>query len=92
MLSMLATSPEDAAEKILYFMTSAKYGGKGVPLAANQSPGLTMAKTKQPGSLFAITDKLKELHQEKVMTELQKLDAGEIVWRRTAEAIAPYSS
>ncbi|KAL2823441.1 NAD(P)-binding protein [Aspergillus cavernicola] len=60
-LSMLATSPQDAAEKVLYLITSAKYGGRGVSLAVGQSPGLTMAKTKTAGSLFAINDKMKEL-------------------------------
>lgn len=91
MLSTFGTSPEDAAEKVLYMITSAKYGGKGVPLAAGQSPGLTMEKTKQAGSLFLINDKLKELDQEKVMMQLKAKDAGEIVWRKLVETIGPYS-
>ncbi|PYH97319.1 NAD(P)-binding protein [Aspergillus ellipticus CBS 707.79] len=90
-LSTFATSPEDAAEKILYLATSAKYGGKGVPLPAGQTPGLTMAKTKQLGSLFLINDKLKDMHQEKVMMQLKAMDAGDIVWRKMVETIGPYS-
>lgn len=92
MLSLFGTSPEDAAEKILYFFTSAKYGGKGVPLTAKQTPGLTMAKTKKGGSLFAITDKVKEVQQEKVMMELKTKNADDIVWRNTMDKIAPYST
>ncbi|OKL61931.1 hypothetical protein UA08_03017 [Talaromyces atroroseus] len=90
-LSILGTSPEDAAEKILYMITSAKYGGKGVALAAGQSPGLTMAKTKQADSLFAINDKLKELQQEKVMAQLKAMNAGDIIWRKTMDTIEPYA-
>jgi hypothetical protein len=90
-LSAFGTSPEDAAEKALYLMTSAQYGGKGVPLAAGRSPGLTMARTEKAGSLFLVNDKLKELHQEKTMTQLQAVDAGEVVWRKLEETIGAYS-
>jgi hypothetical protein len=91
MLFTFGTSPEDAAEKVLCMITSAKYGGKRVPLAAGQSPGLTMAKTKQAGSLFLVNDKLKELDQEKVMMQLRAKDAGDIVWRKLVKTIGPYS-
>ncbi|KAJ5664643.1 NAD(P)-binding protein [Penicillium macrosclerotiorum] len=89
-MSTFGTSPETAAEKILYMMTSAKYGGKGVPLVAGQSPGMTMDRTRQSGSLFLVNDKLKELQQEKVMSELKKKDAGDIVWRKTLSTMKPY--
>ncbi|KAJ5593832.1 NAD(P)-binding protein [Penicillium hispanicum] len=92
MLSTFATSPEDAGEKILYLITSAKYGGKGVSLGAGSRPGLTMAKTKQTGALFLINDKVKELDQEKVMLQLKEMNAGDIIWRKLIETVGPYSS
>ncbi|PWY74394.1 NAD(P)-binding protein [Aspergillus heteromorphus CBS 117.55] len=90
-MSMFGTSPEDAAEKVLYLLTSAKYGGKGVVLSAGQSPGLNMAKMKGAGELFLVNDKVKELYQEKVMTQLEAMNAGDIIWRKTQETIGPYS-
>lgn len=91
LFSAFGTSPEDAGEKILYMLTSAKYGGKGVSLSSGQSPALTMAKTKQPGALFAINDKMKDLQQEKVMGQLKALNAPDIIWKRAVEVTAPYS-
>ncbi|GKZ34792.1 hypothetical protein AbraIFM66950_005148 [Aspergillus brasiliensis] len=91
-LATFGTSPEDAAEKVLYLITSAKFGGRGVPLEEGQKAGMNMTKTIQGGELFAIDDKMKGLFQGKVMLELQAMDAGDIVWRRTVETLAPYSS
>lgn len=91
-LSAFGTSPEDAAEKVLYLITSAKYGGRGVPLREGQKAGMTMATSVKGGELFAIDNKMKELFQGKVMLELQAMNAGEIVWRKTVETLAPYSS
>ncbi|KAF2092449.1 NAD(P)-binding protein [Rhizodiscina lignyota] len=92
LLAMAGTSPEDAGEKAVYLLTSSKYGGKGVPLSASERPGLTMAKTKEVGSLFNINEKVQELYQEKVMADLNRMDAGAIVWRKTLETLKPYSS
>ncbi|KAI2907269.1 hypothetical protein CBS63078_4860 [Aspergillus niger] len=91
-LSAFGTSPEDAAEKVLYLITSARYGGRGVALGEGQKAGMTMAKSVKGGELFAIDNKMKELFQGKVMLELQAMNAGEIVWRKTVETLAPYSS
>jgi hypothetical protein len=91
-LSVFGTSPADAGEKCVYLLTSAKFGGKGVLLAAKEKQGLTMAKTKEPGSLFNINDKLQEVCNEKVMTELERMDAGDIIWQNTLKTIGPYSS
>jgi hypothetical protein len=88
-LAMAATSPEDAAEKIVYLLTSAKYGGKGVSLSPKERPALNMSKTKQ-GSLFLINDKVEEIYQEKVMEALNKRDAGNIIWQKTLETLKPY--
>ena len=92
LLAVVGTSPEDAGEKAMYLLTSAKYGGKGVPLTAREHPGLTMAKTGPAGSLFLINDKLRELQQEKAMGELNRMDAGNIVWQKALEIIDQHAS
>ena len=92
LLAMVGTSPEDAGEKAIYLLTSAKYGGKGVQLAANEHLELTMAKTDHAGSLFLINDKLQGLQQEKVMGELNRMDAGNVVWQKAMETIGRYAS
>ena len=89
-MSVFGTSPEDAAEKIVYLFTSAKYGGKGTALEG-QKPALTMDKTKR-GGLFAVNDKMVELYQEKVMAQLRALDAGDKAAVVLEETIGPYCS
>lgn len=97
-LSLAATSPADAGEKILYMGTSAKYssasskeGGKGgVPQAAGQSAGLNMNKTKGGGALFLVNDKMKELYQEKVMADLETRNAPALVWEKAMDTLKPY--
>ncbi|PYI11736.1 NAD(P)-binding protein [Aspergillus sclerotiicarbonarius CBS 121057] len=90
-LATFGTSPEEAAEKVLFLMTSAKYGGKGVELGMGLREGVNMKKGKQAGALFLVNDKVKELQQDKVMMQLREMDAGDIVWRKTVETIQPYS-
>ncbi|KAH8671550.1 hypothetical protein BX600DRAFT_510217 [Xylariales sp. PMI_506] len=92
MLSLVGISPEDAAEKVVYMSTSAKYGGRGVPLGAKAHPALNMAKTTKAGTLFLVRDKLQEVQIDEVMAELNKMDAGNIVWRKMLETLAPYTS
>ncbi|OOG00597.1 hypothetical protein ASPCADRAFT_125614 [Aspergillus carbonarius ITEM 5010] len=71
MLGVFGTAPEVAAEKVLFLITSARYGGRD-------------------GELFLVNDKMKELGQERVLRELEGMDAGEIIWRKTMETIQPY--
>lgn len=92
LLALMGTSPEDAGEKVVYLLTSAKYGGKGGLLSKREQPGLNMIKTKQPGSLFLVNDKLQELQQEKVMKELDMMDARNIVWQKAVETVGKFSS
>lgn len=92
LLNVAGTSAEDAGGKAVFLLTSAKYGGKGVPLAASEQRELTMAKTEEPGSLFLIGDKLQGLQQDKIMAELKQMDAGNIVWQNAQEKIGQYTS
>ena len=67
MLGVFGTAPEVAAEKVLFLITSARYGGRD-------------------GELFLVNDKMKELGQERVLRELEGMDAGRLFggrrWRR----------
>lgn len=92
LLNVTGTSAEDAGEKAVFLLTSTKYGGKGVPLAASEQRELTMTKTEEAGSLFLIRDKLQGLQQDKIMAELKQIDAGNIVWQNAQEKIGQYTS
>lgn len=92
LLNVMGTSVEDAGEKTVFLLTSAKYGGKGVLLAASVRRELTMAKTEEAGSLFLIRDKLHGLQQDKVMAELEQMDAGNVVWQHAQQKIGQYTS
>ncbi|CAK7223388.1 hypothetical protein SCUCBS95973_005161 [Sporothrix curviconia] len=97
-LAVFATSPEDAAEKIMYMSTSAKYSGgsskdesgKGVPVSSGQSAALNMNKAHGGGALFLVNDKMKEIDQSKVMAELEKRNAPTIVWQKAMDMIKPF--
>lgn len=89
LVNLVGSSAEDAGEKVLFLLTSAKYGGKGVSLAAGGSRELTMAKTEDTGSLFLMRV-LQGLQQDKVMAELKRMDAGNIVWQHTQEKLGQY--
>ena len=89
LLKLVGSSAEDAGEKVLFLLTSAKYGGKGVSLAAGGSRELTMAKTEDKGSLFLMRV-LQGLQQDKVMAELKRMDAGTVVWKHTQEKLGQY--
>ncbi|CAK7208963.1 hypothetical protein SEUCBS140593_000333 [Sporothrix eucalyptigena] len=94
-ISIVAISPEDAGEKVMYMSTSAKYSGsvkekgKGIPSTSGQS-ALNMDKANGSGALFLINDKMKELIQDKVMAELEKKDALNIVWQKALDTTKPF--
>ena len=89
LVKILSLSPEDAGERTLYMLTSAGFGGKGVPLQDGDSSALTMKKTKS-GALFCINTKLEGIQKDSVMTKLQSQDAGNKIWARVQAVLEPY--
>ena len=89
LVKMIGISIEDAGERSVYLLTSAQFGGNGVPLQSGAAGANTMKKTGS-GALFCVNAKLKSLQQESVMAQLQSQDAGSKVWARLQEVLAPY--
>jgi len=89
--SMLAGgfTAEQSGRRCLYLVTSARFGGKGVPVVAGPEEGTTL-EGKTSGGLFCVSDKVKCLRLENVMAELRRKKAGEIVWEHTMEVLKPY--
>jgi hypothetical protein len=89
LLKVASFSPEDSGERSVYLMTSAVYGGKGVPFADSKHKALTMKKTEE-GGLFCVNYKFEAIRQEKIMEWLTKQGADVRVWTRLQEVLAPY--
>ena len=83
-----AFSIEESRERMLYVVTSAKYGGHGVPLGEGVPPGLT-TRGEETGGLFLVTYKCGTTANEKVFAKLRKEAKGRIL-AKTAEVLQPY--
>ena len=89
LMRIVAMSEEDAGERSLYLLTSARFGKKGVPLMGREPSTLTMTKTEL-GALFSINYKLESVHWESVMTEQQRKDAASKFWAKGQDVLGPY--
>ncbi|RSL98963.1 hypothetical protein CDV31_012379 [Fusarium ambrosium] len=79
-------TPEESGERCLYLITSAEFGGNGVPVQEGRRAALTLAHGAR-GSLFSIDDKFAILQQDDLLTELENMGALEKIWDHTFEAI-----
>ncbi|OJJ78139.1 hypothetical protein ASPBRDRAFT_112184 [Aspergillus brasiliensis CBS 101740] len=86
---MERTTPAEAGERSLYVMTSAKYGGSGVPIVEGQETGLTVQKTKD-ASLLCVGDKLETLDVSNVLGSLEKDGVADKIWGLTNKLIGEY--
>lgn len=78
-------TPEESGERCLYLITSAEFGGNGVPVQGRQA-ALTLAHGVR-GSLFSIDDKFAVLQQDDLLAELENMGAPQKIWDHTFEAI-----
>lgn len=85
-----ALSIDESRERMLYLVTSAKYGGHGVPLQDGVPPGLT-TRGEDAGGLFLAGHCCGTVENEKVLTELRKEAKGRI-WAKTEEVLRSYLS
>ncbi|KAL2127668.1 hypothetical protein VTI74DRAFT_10327 [Chaetomium olivicolor] len=86
---LVHTTPREAGERSLYAITSAKYGGNGVPLQQGQEQGLTVKRTLN-GSLFCVGDSLDTLELGELLSSLENSGAGDVIWNKTEEIIGEY--
>jgi hypothetical protein len=70
LFTLVGISVEDAGERSVFLLTSARFGGKGVPLRNGATKLLTMKKTVSR-ALFCVNSKLEGVQQEKVMAKLE---------------------
>ncbi|KAJ9373881.1 hypothetical protein DTO282E5_1237 [Paecilomyces variotii] len=84
------STPEEAGERSLYVITSAKYGGSGVPLREGQGVGLTVKGTGN-GSLFCVGDKLETLKLGDLLDSLEDNGSADLIWTHVDRMIGKYS-
>ncbi|KAL2689105.1 hypothetical protein Neosp_003157 [[Neocosmospora] mangrovei] len=77
---------EESGERCLYLITSAEFGGNGVPVQDGRQPASTLAHGLR-GSLFSIDDKFVVLQQDDLLAELDNMEAPQKIWDHTLEAI-----
>ncbi len=85
---LVGFSIEESRQRMLYLMTSAKYGGHGVPLQEPVPPGLT-SRGEETGSIFLVNNRCTTVANEKVLIELRKETKGRI-WAKTTELLQPF--
>jgi len=90
LVGVIGFSAADAGERTLYLATSARYGGKGVPLGKGHNADTNMAGDLGTGALFDVNDKFDSIRQEKMMEELKKVHADEVVWQKTQGVLGSY--
>ncbi|QMW44043.1 hypothetical protein G4B11_007413 [Aspergillus flavus] len=84
------STPAEAGERSLYLMTSAKYGGVGVPMGEGEAAGLTVRGTRD-GSLLCVGDKLETLSSvSRILDSLEDSGAAETIWSYTDKVIGGY--
>ncbi|KAH8428358.1 uncharacterized protein LDX57_006059 [Aspergillus melleus] len=86
---MQRSTPAEAGERSLFVMTSAKYGGNGVPIREGQEVGLTVQGTRI-GSLLCVGDKLETLNVGGLLDSLVETGASDTVWNHTNKLIGMY--
>ncbi|CAH0019612.1 unnamed protein product [Clonostachys rhizophaga] len=79
-------TPEESGERCLYLITSAEFGGNGVPVQNGRQPAPTLAHGSS-GSLFSINDKFEVLQQDGLLDDLEKMGAPQKIWDHTFDAI-----
>lgn len=90
--AFMGTSIEESAERSLYLMTAAEYGGSGVQPRANGSGpprGLTDERNES-GGLFCVSKNMECIQpNEEVVAQLRAKKAYDIVWDETRKIMQP---
>lgn len=80
---------KESGERSLYLVTSAEYGGNGAPLPGGRVGGLTIGGRSRE-SLFSVSDGMETLHPDKLLADLQKTGATDIIWEDIQKNIGVY--
>ncbi|CAI9633271.1 hypothetical protein GT037_009670 [Alternaria burnsii] len=85
---LMAYREEEAAERYLYQITSAAFGGKGIPLGAGVVAGKNTEGSRE-GSLFLVHHTCETTLNEEKLKKL-RVSAQDKVWIKTQEIVGPY--
>lgn len=85
-MGIVGISVDDAGERDLFLLTSARFGGDGVPVQRGGEVVRRMKNTVS-GALLCVNDKLVGLQPGKVMTELHSQDARSKAWKRLMDVL-----
>lgn len=85
---LMAYGEEEAAERYLYQITSAAFGGKGIPLGTGVIAGKD-TKGGREGSLFLVHHTCETTLNEENLKKL-RVSAQDKVWIKTQEIVGPY--
>lgn len=79
-------TPEEAGERCIYLITSAEFGGNGIPVQSGRHAAQTLAHGAR-SSLFSINDKFEIVKQDNLLADLEKMGAPQKIWDHTLEVI-----
>ncbi|KAG5746580.1 hypothetical protein H9Q70_010742 [Fusarium xylarioides] len=79
-------TPEKSGERCVYLVTSAEFGGNGVPVQNGRHAAQTLAHGAR-ASLFSINNKFEIVEQDNLLADLEKMDAPQKIWDHTFEVI-----
>jgi hypothetical protein len=85
---LLGFSEDECAERTLYMLTTAKFGGHGVPLSSGTEPGLSTTG-KVDGGLFLVDQRCDSVMNSDTLTKLRK-EAKTKIWEKTMQTLKPY--
>lgn len=85
---LFAFSIEESGKRMVYMITSGKYGGRGVGLAEGVVPGVT-TRGEEKGGLFLVNWKGATLQNENALAKLRGEGQGRI-WDKTMEVVGGY--
>ncbi|KAF5008996.1 hypothetical protein FDECE_4759 [Fusarium decemcellulare] len=79
-------TPEESGERCMYLVTSAEFGGNGVPVQSGRRAAHTLVHGAK-SSLFSINDKFEIVEQDNLLADLERMGAPQKIWDHTFEAI-----
>lgn len=85
---LAAFSIQESGERMVYLMTSGKYGERGVRLGEGVVPGVT-TRGEEKGGLFLVNWKGATILNEKTLPKL-RCRAQETIWDKTMEVVGAY--
>jgi hypothetical protein len=85
---LVGFSEKECGERTLYMLTTAKFGGHGVPLSSANKPGLT-TRGKDAGGLFLVDQRCDTVMNSTTLIKLRQ-EAKTKVWEKTLQALQPY--